>query len=166
MQGRCHRSAVLLGAAAFCLVLPGCLVSGHSDSSVNGTYVGPSTFNQVEVGTTTEEWVLALDGIFPTRSRAEWGARFDKAGIIWAPVATLTEVVESEQVREMGWIAEVTHPDHGPYRTLNTPFRIHGSETGARGAAPRAGEHTSDVLAGMGIDAEQIAALAATGVFG
>lgn len=50
---------VAIGSLA---LLPGCLVSGHSNTTMSGAYVGPTTFSQVEPGVTTEEWVLAAFG--------------------------------------------------------------------------------------------------------
>ncbi|MFN0094415.1 MAG: CaiB/BaiF CoA transferase family protein [Dehalococcoidia bacterium] len=111
-------------------------------------------------------WVAELDGVFATKPLAEWGAIFDEAGIIWAGVATPLEVAASPQVQQMGWITELDHPVHGPFKTLNTPFRMHGTDTGARGPAPEAGANTEAVLREAGWREEQLAELAAAGVFG
>jgi hypothetical protein len=43
-------------------LLSGCLVSGHSNTTMSGAYVGPTTFSRVEPGVTTEEWALAAFG--------------------------------------------------------------------------------------------------------
>lgn len=42
--------------------LSGCLISSHSSSSVTGAYVGSSTFEQIEVGKTTGDWLLGALG--------------------------------------------------------------------------------------------------------
>ena len=70
------------------------------------------------------------------------------------------------QVREMGWIAELQHPEHGSFQVLDTPFHIYGSDTGARGPAPEPGQHTFDLLAEFGIDGERLNELATNGVLG
>lgn len=64
-----RRLLMLSAAATIAAGLSGCLVSGHSNSSVSGAYVGPSTFAQVEPGVTTEEWVLATFGRPTERTR-------------------------------------------------------------------------------------------------
>lgn len=107
-----------------------------------------------------------IEAILATHDRQYWQARLDDAGLIWAPVATLPDVVDNTQARAMGWFAEVTHPQHGPFETLDTPFKLHGSDTGARGPAPDIGQHTAEVLNDFGLRGDEITALAADGVFG
>ncbi|MGE0386322.1 MAG: CaiB/BaiF CoA transferase family protein [Gammaproteobacteria bacterium] len=107
-----------------------------------------------------------IDAIFAARTRAEWARRLDEHGLIWAPVATLQDVIDDPQVAEMGWFTEIDSPTLGRFRTLDTPFKIYGAEVGVRGAAPAPGEHTFEVLARMGLSDEEIAALALEGVVG
>ncbi len=97
---------------------------------------------------------------------AHWSRRFDEHRIIWAPAAELPEVATNPQVRAMGWVATVEHPETGPYETLGTPFQIAGADVGPRGPAPAPGQHTFDVLRAAGLGEAEIAALAAGGVFG
>jgi len=54
--------AKLVIAIAAAGAMGGCLVSGHSNTQTSGAYVGPSTFSQVEPGTTRIDWVLATFG--------------------------------------------------------------------------------------------------------
>ena len=49
---------------------------------------------------------------------------------------------------------------------MNTPFQIAGAEIGVRGPAPAAGEHTAAVVREAGLSDDEIAELAANGVFG
>ena len=107
-----------------------------------------------------------LDPIFATQPRAYWAEKFDAAGLIWAPVATMTDMIEDPQVREMGWITTIDHPVYGPFETLDTPFKIYGTDTGVRGPAPTAGEHTFELLSELGIGEEEMAQLATNGVIG
>jgi crotonobetainyl-CoA:carnitine CoA-transferase CaiB-like acyl-CoA transferase len=53
------------------------------------------------------ELVALLDAIFATEPAAEWGRRFDAAGMWWAPVQTTTEVVDDPQVRAAGGFVDV-----------------------------------------------------------
>jgi outer membrane protein assembly factor BamE (lipoprotein component of BamABCDE complex) len=64
--------------------LSGCLISGSSHSKQTGAYVSPSTFNQVEPGVTTEEWVLASFGQPTSRSQISDGSEILK----WAYTQT------------------------------------------------------------------------------
>jgi crotonobetainyl-CoA:carnitine CoA-transferase CaiB-like acyl-CoA transferase len=112
------------------------------------------------------ELTRQLDAIFATRTRADWAPRLDEHGLIWAPVATLTDVIDDPQVREMGWFAEVESKTLGRFETLGTPFKLYGADVGPRGAAPAPGEHTFEVLSAAGLTDGELAKLAEDGVIG
>lgn len=97
---------------------------------------------------------------------AYWQERLDEFGVIWAPVSTLPDLIDDPQVREMEIFAEVEHPELGRFETMNTPFQIAGAEIGVRGPAPAAGQHTAEVVREAGLSDDEIAELAANGVFG
>jgi len=110
--------------------------------------------------------VELIDEILGSREFAHWSRLFDEAGLIWAPVATMADMIADPQVREMGWITELEHPTAGKFETLNTPFRLYGSDTGARGPAPGLGDHTFEVLSAAGVSEEEMGKLAEAGVLG
>jgi formyl-CoA transferase len=112
------------------------------------------------------ELTAQVEPIIAGQSRAHWGQVFDDAGLIWAPVATMPDMAADPQVREMGWYATIDHPEYGSFETLDTPFKIYGSDTGVRGPAPDLGQHTFDVLAELGIEGDRLNALAASGAIG
>jgi crotonobetainyl-CoA:carnitine CoA-transferase CaiB-like acyl-CoA transferase len=119
-----------------------------------------------ELRVRTVEIFSELDGVFGASERTYWEQALEEAGLIWAPVAGLREVIESDQVSEMGWLADVEHPVHGRFRTLNAPFLIRGAQSNTLAPAPEAGVDTSEVLAEIGLGADEIAELAANRVFG
>jgi crotonobetainyl-CoA:carnitine CoA-transferase CaiB-like acyl-CoA transferase len=90
----------------------------------------------------------------------------DAQGLIWAPVATLPDVIDDPQAREMGWFATVDSPALGRFETLDTPFKLYGADVGVRGPAPAAGEHTFEVLTQLGLGDDELARLAEDGVIG
>jgi len=112
----------------------------------------------------TVELTREIDALFAAHEFAHWAAKLDEHGLIWAPVAKLTDVIDDPQAREMGWITTLDHPTLGPFETLDTPFKIYGADVAVRGAAPEAGEHTFEVLAELGVEDEELAKLAADGV--
>jgi hypothetical protein len=59
---RAPTPAIAAVLAASLAVLPGCLVSGSSNTKVTGEYIGPSTFNEIEPGVTKLDWVQAVMG--------------------------------------------------------------------------------------------------------
>jgi crotonobetainyl-CoA:carnitine CoA-transferase CaiB-like acyl-CoA transferase len=115
----------------------------------------------VNTASLTEE----IDPIFATQDLAYWARELDLANIIWAPVATMPEMIADPQVMEMGWITQVAHDGH-EFEVLDTPFKVRGTDTGARGPAPAIGQHTFDVLAQFGIEGDELDCYATAGVFG
>lgn len=111
------------------------------------------------------ELVRELDELFATRTLAEWGNELDRFGIIWAPVAELTEVVSDPQARHMGWFTTIEDED-GPFETLAAPFKLHGADVRVRRRAPRIGEHAFEILQEIGVTESEIEKYATAGVFG
>jgi crotonobetainyl-CoA:carnitine CoA-transferase CaiB-like acyl-CoA transferase len=114
----------------------------------------------------TVELTRQIDAVFAEHDLAHWAAALDAQGLIWAPVAKLTDVIDDPQAREMGWFTTLEHPSLGAFETLDTPFKIYGADVGARGPAPAAGEHTFEVLAELGVGDEELSRLAVDGVIG
>jgi crotonobetainyl-CoA:carnitine CoA-transferase CaiB-like acyl-CoA transferase len=107
----------------------------------------------------------AIEAEFVTRDLAYWSETLDRHGLIWAPMMELPQVVADPALGALNAFPEV--PGTKPrFRTVGVPFSIHGSNIGVRGPAPEAGEHTLDVLSEAGLGAEEVAELAASGVFG
>ena len=78
----------------------------------------------------------------------------------------LPEYLAEEQTAAAGAWAEVEHPVAGRFKTVNTPFRIHGTTMGPQGAAPEPGQHTDALLASVGYSAAEIAGLRGRKVVG
>ena len=114
----------------------------------------------------SKELTRLIGDRFAERDRVEWAERLDELGLIWAPVARLTEAIEDPQVREMGWITSLEHPDLGHFETLGTPFHVYGADIGPGGAAPGAGQDTFSVLTELGLSDEDIAQLTMDDVIG
>ncbi len=91
-----------------------------------------------------------LDQRFATAPREEWLARLTAADVPSAPLNSLADVVEDEQIRHLGLIKEVEHPTEGRMRLLGSGVNLHGTPT-TIGPAPLAGEDTAGVLAELGL---------------
>jgi crotonobetainyl-CoA:carnitine CoA-transferase CaiB-like acyl-CoA transferase len=109
------------------------------------------------------ELVDILDEVFRARSRAEWGARFDAHGVLWAAGLTVPEIVDDPQAAENhAWI---TLPDRAgaEVRLPAGPADFDGVNSGVASVGPEHGEHTEAVLLELGYTWEQIAELKAQG---
>jgi len=83
-----------------------------------------------------------------------------------APVNTIAQALDDEQVRARGMILEVAHPGFGRLREVASPVRTAGLAA-SPAPAPRLGQHTDQILGGLlGYDIRRIAALRASGALG
>ncbi|MEQ8484948.1 MAG: CoA transferase [Pseudomonadales bacterium] len=109
------------------------------------------------------ELVDAIDAVLMTRGRDDWGAIFDRVGLIWGPVLTLDEVASDPQAEAIGMFPSIEHPTLGTYRSVRAPMRIRGADVRPRGPSPAVGEHSRTVLEQAGFAADEIERLLAGG---
>lgn len=103
-----------------------------------------------------------LDAELAKKTTAEWLEIF--AGRVpAAPINDLSQALDHPFVAERGRIQSLHLAGHGDYRMIAAPVLSGGAETPAR-PAPKLGEHTDEILAGLGYDAARIAALRKAGV--
>jgi len=108
-----------------------------------------------------------IERILATRTGAEWIDRFDKAGAVAAPIHTVDQTFEHEQVKATHMIVEGPDKDGSTIRTVAPPFKFGGTPTKPGGVAPRLGEHTDAVLSEeLGLTADTIMALRDSGAIG
>jgi crotonobetainyl-CoA:carnitine CoA-transferase CaiB-like acyl-CoA transferase len=98
--------------------------------------------------------------VFAARTREEWGERLDRENMWWAPVQTPEELLADPQAWAGGGFVEVPDAD-GTATMINTPVDFVGTPAGPRAMPPTLGQHTDEVLAELGRDADAIAALRA-----
>lgn len=105
--------------------------------------------NEPELEAIVEEWSSAL-------SSAEAVALLEKASIPCAPVKSISEVIEDEQIKERNSVISFDYPGIGEYPTAACPIRISGMNRDVK-RAPLLGEHNEEVLAELlGYSQDQI----------
>jgi crotonobetainyl-CoA:carnitine CoA-transferase CaiB-like acyl-CoA transferase len=87
-----------------------------------------------------------LRPVFRTRARAAWSVILEANDVPFAPVSTLPEVIEDEQVRALGTFYEARHPTEGAVRGIRPPVRIDGAYGNTGKPAPTLGEHNQRVF--------------------
>jgi crotonobetainyl-CoA:carnitine CoA-transferase CaiB-like acyl-CoA transferase len=111
------------------------------------------------------ELVRILTSRFVEKTTAEWLGLL-RGHVPCAPVNTVAQALEDEQVRAREMILEVDHPHFGRIREVASPIRT-GGEVHSPAPAPALGEHTEVILSGiLGYGSQTIARLRAEGVIG
>ncbi|KDA01505.1 MAG: CaiB/BaiF CoA-transferase family protein [Hyphomonas oceanitis] len=107
------------------------------------------------------EVIALIDEGFAKYTKAEISERLDANSIAWAPVQTLGEVAEDPQAFASGAIVQTpsSKGDGSTYASPASPVRFPGADDGPKGPSPRMGEHTREVLAGLGMEEARIDAL-------
>ncbi len=99
------------------------------------------------------------------RSAAELADLFERHGLPFAPIRKPEELFDDPHLLATGGLAEVRLPDGEragqTARATLLPFTLDGQRPGVRLDPPRQGEHTDDLLHGLGYAAGDIAALRA-----
>jgi crotonobetainyl-CoA:carnitine CoA-transferase CaiB-like acyl-CoA transferase len=108
--------------------------------------------------------VEAMNAVLRSRTRAEWMALFDAAGVPAGPVHSLGEALEHAQTRARGMVVDLVHPEAGPTRAIGCPVHLSSTPAEVRCPAPRLGEHTREVLREAGYSDAQVDVLVAEGV--
>jgi formyl-CoA transferase len=101
-----------------------------------------------------------IESVTFTRTRNEWLALFDEAGLPCGPINTYDQVFADPQVRARGMVVETDHPSLGRIRTLGSPIKMSETPPATCRPAPRLGEHTHEVLREAGLTDTEIDALA------
>jgi crotonobetainyl-CoA:carnitine CoA-transferase CaiB-like acyl-CoA transferase len=113
--------------------------------------------------TVVRELRARLDAAFAELSLAQVGELLRRADVIWAPMATLDDVVADPQAQAAGCFVETPDGWGGSFQAPAAPVRFPGLATGPAGAAPKLGEHTREVLIEAGYAADAVEALIAAG---
>jgi len=100
--------------------------------------------------------ISILDEILATKTREDWAERFDQSELIWAPVATIAEVIRDPQVLENKYVIDFDHPVLGQLKLPAIPFQLSKTPLKPRSPAPELGQHTEEVLLELGYDWDDI----------
>jgi crotonobetainyl-CoA:carnitine CoA-transferase CaiB-like acyl-CoA transferase len=94
-----------------------------------------------------------IDEAFAKLTLAEAGALLTEADLIWAPMATLKELSQSEQARAAGCFETIDDGWGGRMASPAAPVRFPEGAPTVTAAAPKLGEHTAEVLREAGLSA-------------
>ncbi len=115
-----------------------------------------------------EGFVAEVARSVKTLPRADLLEALEAAHVPAGPINQIGETFENPQVvaRKLRIDLPATGAKGGTAPGVRTPIRIDGVDAHGERAAPRLGEHSDEVLAELGLSAEEIAGLKASGVVG
>lgn len=99
-------------------------------------------------------------------SAEQWIDRLNEVGIPCGPIYNYAQAVESEQTRSLGLVQLTHRSDGSELKLLRGPLSVDAEPLNIRLAPPHLGEHTMEVLDGMGLGTEEIDHLVAIGAVG
>ena len=112
-----------------------------------------------------ESDLLAIvEPIISTRSSKELEAILMEAGVPCSRMNNIKEVFEDEHMIDRGITVDVEHPVMGKMKAVRNPVLFEEESPSIRRHAPSLGEHSAEILLGLGYNNDQIAQLESDGI--
>jgi crotonobetainyl-CoA:carnitine CoA-transferase CaiB-like acyl-CoA transferase len=110
-----------------------------------------------------EALVPILGEALKKQPSAHWVAVFEAQGVPVGPVNKTSDMVSDPQVKARDMVIEVDHPKAGRVKAIGHPVKFSETRAEMKRPAPLLGEHTREVLKGLGYDDARIDELAREG---
>ncbi len=90
--------------------------------------------------------------------------KLDAAGVPGGPVFNYVQAFDNEHSRARNMVAEIDHPKIGRMKIIGNPVKASGELQRSRIPAPWLGQHSTEVLRGLGYSEKETATLFSEGV--
>ncbi len=110
------------------------------------------------------ELIAHIERILAERSAAEWLDLFAANEIPAGPINFPDEALADPHLQARGMIVELEHPLAGLVRSIGSPLHLSDTPPTYRRYPPRLGEHSNEILQGLGCSAAEIAEMREKGV--
>lgn len=110
------------------------------------------------------ELVPLLAEVFVTRTRDDWLAALDQAGVPNGPINTVDQAFADPQIVARGMRLDLPDAQGAPVPQVACPIQLSATPVVYHAAPPALGQHTEAVLMSLGKTAEEVARLRENGV--
>jgi len=110
-----------------------------------------------------DEIIPPLRDLFLGFARDELMAKLEGIGLPFAPIARPEDLFDDPHLNASGGLLDMGLPDGGRASLPALPMSLDGKRPGLLMDPPKVGEHTREVLSGLGVSARQLAALSERG---
>ena len=136
-----------------------CAAVGRAELLTDARFVEPKDrMNNLD------ELTATLGETFARDTSQNWLEKLDAAGVPAGPIYDLEQVYQDPQARAREMEVETEHPVAGRISNIGIPIKLSDTPGAFRRPAPTLGQHTDEILGGMGVSEDGIADLRAEGV--
>jgi len=129
----------------------------------------PFNFARERLPTEDKKWkeiYSYLKQLFLTKTRDEWFELLRQKDVPIGKVYSLDEVFTDPQVLHRKMVIEVEHPTEGKVKQVGVAIKLSDTPGKVRSLPPLLGEHTSEILIGLGYSKQRIKQLRREGIIG
>ncbi len=108
--------------------------------------------------------ISEVSGIFKEKTRQEWVGFLKDTDCCCEPVNSVSEALMDSQLLAREMILEADHPTEGRLKQIGIPVKFSETPGSLRLAPPNHGEHTQEILKGLGYEDGEISDMEKEGV--